>query len=125
MIKSIQHFQTEGVKKLEDIFVSYSSNLSKIAEMVEGVTKSVVELGCSMIAEEWEFYDKLGTIAEDGTMVRRIATRIISYKETSLVSHGADPFAQLIKDNKINNENSLVILKLMLVLFIIHFRKLP
>lgn len=25
--------------------------------MVEGVTKSVVELGCSMIAEEWEFYD--------------------------------------------------------------------
>ena len=57
MIKSIQHFQTEGVKKLEDIFVSYSSNLSKIAEMVEGVTKSVVELGCSMIAEEWEFYD--------------------------------------------------------------------
>lgn len=57
MIKSIQHYQTEGVKKLEDIFVSYSSNLSKIAEMVEGVTKSVVELGCSMIAEEWEFYD--------------------------------------------------------------------
>lgn len=51
----------------------------------------------------WEFYDKLGTIAEDGTMVRRIATKIISYKETSLVSHGADPFAQLIKDGKITN----------------------
>lgn len=51
----------------------------------------------------WEFYDKLGTIAEDGQMVRRIATRIISYKETSLVSHGADPFAQLLKNNKINN----------------------
>lgn len=53
--------------------------------------------------KEWEFYDKLGTIAEDGTMVRRIATRIIAYKETSLVSHGADPFAQLIKNGKINN----------------------
>ena len=26
MIKSIQHFQTEGVKKLEDIFVSYVFN---------------------------------------------------------------------------------------------------
>lgn len=51
----------------------------------------------------WEFYDKLGTIAEDGTMVRRIATNIISYKETSLVSHGADPFAQIIKDGKIIN----------------------
>lgn len=42
----------------------------------------------------YEFYDKLGTYDEKGEMVRRIATRIISYKETSLVSHGADPFAQ-------------------------------
>nr|DAL41765.1 MAG TPA_asm: hypothetical protein [Caudoviricetes sp.] len=53
--------------------------------------------------KEWEFYDKIGTIAEDGTMVRRIVTNIISYKETSLVSHGADPFAQIIKNGKINN----------------------
>lgn len=53
--------------------------------------------------KEWEFWDKIGTYAEDGTMVHRIATRIISYKETSLVSHGADPFAQLIVDNKILN----------------------
>lgn len=51
----------------------------------------------------WEFFDKLGTIAEDGTMVRRIVTRIIAYKETSLVSHGADPFAQLIKNGRVNN----------------------
>lgn len=51
----------------------------------------------------WEFYEKLGTIAEDGTMVRRIVTNIIAYRETSLVSHGADPFAQLIRDGKINN----------------------
>lgn len=51
----------------------------------------------------WEFWDKLGTYAKDGTMVRRIATRIISYKETSLVSHGADPYAQMIKDGKIIN----------------------
>ena len=53
--------------------------------------------------KEWEFYNKIGTIAEDGTMVRRIVTKIISYKETSLVSHGADPFAQIIKNGKINN----------------------
>lgn len=52
---------------------------------------------------EWEFWDKLGTYAEDGTMVRRIATRIISYKETSLVSHGADPYAQMVRDGKIIN----------------------
>ena len=52
---------------------------------------------------EWEFWDKLGTYAKDGTMVRRIVTKIISYKETSLVSHGADPYAQIIRDGKIIN----------------------
>mgnify|MGYP004510636345 CR=1 FL=1 len=88
MIKSIQHFQTEGVKKLEDIFVSYSSNLSKIAEMVEGVTKSVVELGCSMIAEEWEFYDTVlrerRNLRPDWEIIRRDPiTRLTSLGEVT------------------------------------------
>ena len=52
MIKSIQQFQSEGVKKLENIFVDYSTDMKKIAEMVQGVTKSVVDLGLSMIAKE-------------------------------------------------------------------------
>ncbi len=59
MIKSIQQFQSEGVKKLEKIFDEYSKDLSKVAEMVGGVTDTVVSLGLSMIAEEWEFYDAL------------------------------------------------------------------
>ena len=88
MIKSIQHFQTEGVKKLEDIFISYSSNLSKIAEMVEGVTKSVVELGCSMIAEEWEFYDTVlrerRNLRPDWEIIRRDPiTRLTSLGEVT------------------------------------------
>lgn len=53
--------------------------------------------------KEWEFMQALGTTHKDGTMVRRMVTRIISFKETSLVSHGADPFAQIIKDGKIIN----------------------
>lgn len=54
--------------------------------------------------DPWEFWDKLGTYDENGEMIRRIATKIISYKETSLVSHGADPFAQkLDTDGKIIN----------------------
>ena len=57
MIKSIQQFQSEGVKNLENIFVDYSMDMTKIAEMVQGVQKSVVELGLAMIAEEWEYYD--------------------------------------------------------------------
>lgn len=51
----------------------------------------------------WEFYDKLGSY-KDGEMVRRIVTHIESYHETSLVAHGADPFAQLISPNgKLNH----------------------
>ncbi len=59
MNNSIQQFQTEGVKKLEKVFTGYASDLTKVAEMVQGVTDSVIGLGLSMIAEEWESYDTL------------------------------------------------------------------
>lgn len=51
----------------------------------------------------YEFFDKIGTYDEKGELIRRIVTKIVAYKETSLVTHGADPFAQLIKDGKLNN----------------------
>lgn len=50
-----------------------------------------------------EFREKFNTKLGDGSLVRRIAKKIISYRETSLVSHGADPFAQIIANGKINN----------------------
>lgn len=51
-----------------------------------------------------EFYQKLGTYDSKGVMVRRIVTEIVRYLETSLVSHGADSFAQKIgSDGKIIN----------------------
>lgn len=54
--------------------------------------------------DEREFYEKLGTYDKNGNMVRRIVTEIIRYAETSLVSHGADSFAQKIgADGKIIN----------------------
>ncbi|MDD3370103.1 MAG: UPF0236 family protein [Lachnospiraceae bacterium] len=59
MIKSIQQFQTEGIKKIDKVFADYSADMTKVAEMVQGVMKGVVDLGLSMIAEEWEFYDEL------------------------------------------------------------------
>ena len=58
MIKSIQQFQTEGVKNLEKVFVEYSSDLTKIAEMVNGVKASMINLGLAMIVEELETYDE-------------------------------------------------------------------
>jgi len=53
--------------------------------------------------ETSDFWDKLGTYDADGKLIQRIATKIIQYKETSLVNHGADPFAKQIKDGKIIN----------------------
>lgn len=51
-----------------------------------------------------EFYEKLGTFDAKGNQVMRVVTEIVSYHETSLVAHGADPFAQIINDDgKINN----------------------
>ena len=54
MINSIQQFGVSGVKNLTDIFSSYTEDMTKIAEMVYGVTDEVTKLGCSIIAEEWE-----------------------------------------------------------------------
>lgn len=51
-----------------------------------------------------QFYNLLGTYDADGNMYRLVVTEIMSYSETSLVSHGADPYAQKIKeDGEINN----------------------
>ena len=46
-----------------------------------------------------EFYTKLGTYDSHGNMICRVVTEIIRYLETSLVSHGADAFAQKIGDD--------------------------
>ena len=53
--------------------------------------------------EDNEFYNKLGTYGKDGKLVQRMVTDIAAYHETSLVSHGADPFAQKVQDGKIVN----------------------
>jgi hypothetical protein len=51
-----------------------------------------------------DFWDQLGTKAKDGKIVQRMVTHIQAFHETSLVSHGADYFAQIIgKDGKIVN----------------------
>lgn len=54
--------------------------------------------------ERNDFFCKLGTYDEKGEMIRRIVTEVVCYRETSLVSHGADTFAQKIgEDGKIIN----------------------
>ena len=75
MIKSIQQFQTKGVEKLENILCSYADDLSRVAEMVYGVTEQMIRLGTSIIAEEWEYYDELlhnnAALRPDWYVIRR------------------------------------------------------
>lgn len=54
--------------------------------------------------DDSEFWDKIGTYDEKGNMIRKVVTEVVRYLETSLVSHGADSFAQKIgEDGKIIN----------------------
>lgn len=48
---------------------------------------------------EDEFFNQLGTFDKNGKLIQKIATEIKAYHETSLVSHGADPFAQKVDEN--------------------------
>lgn len=54
--------------------------------------------------DDRDFWSKLGTYDEKGQLIRRVVTEVNAYFETSLVSHGADPFAQKVNENgDINN----------------------
>ena len=82
MINSIQQFGVSGVKNLTDIFSSYTEDMTKIAEMVYGVTDEVTKLGCSIIAEEWESYDEMlrkrKELRKGWYIVRRDETSLIT-----------------------------------------------
>ena len=82
MVNSIQHFCQDGVKNLEKVMVDYSSDMTKIAEMVQGVTKAVTDLGLSMIAEEWEVYDEMlrkkKVLRPEWYIVRRDETTLLT-----------------------------------------------
>lgn len=82
MIKSIQQFQEEGIVNLENIFIDYSDDLTKIAEMVTGVKDGVLELARNLIAEEWEFYDE--RLKKD--RIRKEKWEIVRTDETSLLT---------------------------------------
>lgn len=60
-------------------------------------------LGSEDLPDLYAFISRLGSYDNEGNMYRRVVTKIISYKETSLVSHGADPFAQKLSNGKIVN----------------------
>lgn len=110
MIKSIQQFQSEGVKNLEKIMTDYSADITKIAEMVQGVTKGVVDLGLSIIAEEWESYDEIlrerKELRPDWYIVRRDET-------TLLTSLGNVTYHKTLFKNKFTGEHEYLLDRIM------------
>lgn len=48
-----------------------------------------------------EFYKSLGTYDAKGVLIQRMVTKVLEFREISLVSHGADPYAKIIKDGEI------------------------
>lgn len=97
MIKSIQQFQTKGAENLEKVFVDYSSDMTKIAEMVYGVRDNVLELGRAMIAEELEAYDEW--LRKSGQ--RKKEWQIVRLDETTLLtSIGSIVYHKTLFQNK-------------------------
>ena len=45
------------LQQLEKIFIEYSMDMTKIAELIQGVTESVLTFACCLLAEEFESYD--------------------------------------------------------------------
>ena len=110
MIKSIQQFQTTGVENLEKIFVNYASDMKKIAEMVTGVKDTVINLGLSMIAEEWEHYDELLRKRKD----LRSEWYIVRKDETTLItSLGAVTYHKTLFKNRITGKSEYLLDRLM------------
>lgn len=82
MINSIQHFCSEGVKNLEKVMVDYATDMTKIAEMIQGVSKAMTGLGVSIIAEELENCDELLRVRKE----LRPEWHIVRRDETTLLT---------------------------------------
>lgn len=96
MINSILHFNEFGVKNLEKVLENFSDDMTKVAEMVKGVTENVVNLGLSIIAEELENYDewlrKSSKRKEEWQIIKRDETTLltslgnVTYKKTLFIN---------------------------------------
>jgi len=51
-----------------------------------------------------DFWNQVGQYDKKGNLIHVVVNKVIAYKETSLVSHGADPFAQKVDADGIIND---------------------
>ena len=82
MKNSIAYFQENIIQKLEKTFSNFSADLTKIAELVQGVTNCMTEFGLYLLAEELEHYDAIlcerKSLRSDYYVVRKEKTTLLT-----------------------------------------------
>ena len=97
MIKSIQHFEEVGVKNLVGTIEKFLKEPEKQAELIYGVTDSVIQLGLDIIAETFESMDE--ELRESG--FRKLNWVISRRDKTSLMtSLGTVKYQKTLFKNK-------------------------
>ncbi len=106
-------YKTEGVKVPAGINGVLKIDAKSNPRLARGITMSPPSIHSDSVTVKFkwkkshesdeEFWSKTGTYDKDGNLYRLIVTEIVLYHELSLVSHGADPYAQILDENGIIN----------------------
>ena len=125
MVSSITQIQGKMLQQLEKIFIEYSMDMTKIAELIQGVTESVLTFARCLLAEEFESYDSflcedkrhrpewnvvkkvsttlltsLGSIYYHKTLFQNTKTREYQYLLDQVM--GLEPYARMTEDAEVN-----------------------
>ena len=125
MVSTITQLQGKMLEQLEKIFITYSSDMTKIAELIQGVTDSVLEFARCLLVEELESYDRflckekchrpkwnvvkkesstlltsLGSICYRKTLFQNTTTGIYQYLLDQAM--GLEPYARMTEDAEAN-----------------------
>lgn len=125
MVSSITQIQGKMLQQLEKIFIEYSMDMTKIAELIQGVTESVLTFARCLLAEEFESYDSflcedkrhrpewnvvkkvsttlltsLGSIYYHKTLFQNTKTREYQYLLDQAM--GLEPYARMTEDAEVN-----------------------
>jgi hypothetical protein len=110
MSTSIQHFNDFGIKRIEKVSDEYHSDLTKIAEYIEGITSVVVDFGLSLIAEEWNSIDDILHERRD----LRSEWQVVRTDDTTLgTSLGEVKYHKTLFKNKFTGERKYLLDELM------------
>ena len=82
MVSTITQLQGKMLEQLEKIFIEYSTDMTKIAELMQGVTECVLTFARCLVSEEWESYDKF--LCED--KCHRPEWKVVKKESTTLLT---------------------------------------